>query len=335
MTKGWVTAGVLVGLAIVAVPGRSQAEPAFKGEKSRHTSEQVRAHVNLALEKMGAGLDSLISGLVVQEAADIAGLVAQEAVEAAQEVEQEIILGDSERGWLGVNIGEVTAEKAKELKPPAVRGVLLTEVESDSPAAKAGLKVNDIVTEYNGQHVEGAVQFRRLVRETPAGHTVQLTVWREGRSQNVSVELGKFRSRMAHSHAFGPEDFHFNFRMPEINGYLSGSRTPMLGITAEDLSGQLGAYFGAPDGEGVLVSAVRSGTGAEKAGLKAGDVITKINGERVRNVGELREKLRAKRDAKSAAVTVIRKGAEMSLNVELEQPRPPAERRIMSRRIVI
>ena len=311
MTKGWVTAGVLAGLAIVAVPGRSQTEPA--AAKVLEQRQEIAA-----------------------EAARSAGAMAQEAAEAAQEVVQSVLLEDGEHGWLGGNIGEGTAEKAKELKLPAARGVLLTEVESDSPAAKAGLKVNDIVTEYNGQRVEGTLQFRRLVRETPVGHTAQLGVWREGRAQNISVELGKHSGRMGRVRALGPEDFHFNFKMPEMNGYIFNSRSPMLGIAAEDLSGQLGAYFGVPDGEGVLVREVSSGTGAAKAGLKAGDVITKIDGERVRNVGELREKLRGKREAKTVGVTVIRKGTETTMNVEIEQPRPPAERkRLVSRRIII
>src|SRR3989442_4247469 len=92
---------------------------------------------------------------------------------------------------------------------------------------------------------------------------------------------------------------------------------PRLGMDAEDLSGQLGSYFGAPDGEGVLVRDVASGTPAEKAGLKAGDVIIKIDGERVRTVHELREKMRAKRENKTVSVSVIRKGTEMSFNVEV------------------
>src|SRR2546426_792502 len=96
---------------------------------------------------------------------------------------------------LGVETAEVNAEKTKELKLPAERGVLLTEIVPDSPAAKAGLKANDVVTEFNGQRVEGAAQFRRLIRETPAGRTVQLTVWRDGRSQTISVTLGESEQR--------------------------------------------------------------------------------------------------------------------------------------------
>jgi len=244
---------------------------------------------------------------------------------------------DGDRGWLGVTISEVTAEKAKELKLSAERGVLLGEVEAESPAAKAGLKANDVVTEFNGQRIEGTAQFRRLIRETPPGRAVQLTVWRDGRAQSVSVQLGNFvehaRTRVR---MLGPKDFDFHFEMPEMGGNFFTSRRPMLGIDVEDLNSQLGSYFGAPDGEGVLVREVKSGTPAEKAGLKAGDVITKIDGERIRNVSELREKLHARRDKKSVSVGVLRKGAEMSLDVGIEQPKPPEKKKTtISRRTAI
>jgi len=79
---------------------------------------------------------------------------------------------------------------------------------------------------------------------------------------------------------------------------------------------------------------VNSGSPAEKAGLKAGDVIVKVAGERIRNSSELRAKLREKREQKTVAIGVVRKGAEMSFNVEVEQPKPP-ERRTISRRVTL
>ena len=268
----------------------------------------------------------------------VAELAAHQAVAEIDDRNEVWLLNEGDRGWLGVTIAEVTADKAKELKLPAARGVILSSLEADGPAAKAGLKANDVITEFNGQRVEGTLQFRRLIRETPGGRTVQLTFWRDGRAQSVSVELGAFPDKLV-GHGFGPKEF--KFEMPEFGGKLFGhdvflQHGPRLGIDAEDLSGQLGSYFGAPDGEGVLVRDVTSGTPAEKAGLKAGDVIIKIDGERVRTVHELREKMRAKRENKTVSVSVIRKGTEMSFNVEVEQPRPSAERKkLINRRISI
>ena len=242
-----------------------------------------------------------------------------------------ILLEDGESGWLGVSITEVTAEKVKELKLPAERGVVVTEVESDSAAAKAGFKTGDVIIEFAGQRIEGTVQFRRLVRETLVGRTVAVTVWREGRAQNLSVVLGSrrdfIRDRIT---VYTPKDF--SFALPKMD--LFSMRTPTLGISGEDLSGQLGQYFGAPDGEGVLIKHVNSGSPAEKAGMKAGDVITKMDGERIRTIEDLRSKMRDKREQKSVNVTVLRKGAETSLKVEIEPPATKRDvRRTISRRI--
>jgi predicted metalloprotease with PDZ domain len=258
-----------------------------------------------------------------------------------------VVLGDEGSGWLGVETHEVTADKAKELKLSGEHGVLVGKVISDSPAAKAGLKENDVVTEINGQRVEGAVQFRRMIHEIPSGRTVQLTIWRDGRSQNLSVTLGqseqnRFLSRQAAPGAFA-------FRMPELpqmpdgpevyempgmdwSGGMLMRTQPRLGIDAEDLSGQLGNFFGAPEGEGVLVRDVNSGSPAQKAGLKAGDVITSVNGERIRSVGDLRGKLAGKHDDKDRTVKlgVLRNKSEVSLSVELPAPPPGKVKRSLS-----
>jgi serine protease Do len=253
-----------------------------------------------------------------------------------------LIDGDG-TGWLGVETHEVTAEKAKELKLPAERGVVLGKIVPDSPAAKAGLKENDVVTEINGQRVEGASQFRRMIHEIPAGRSIQLTVWRDGRSQTLSATLGKSEQARHAMKMMAPTPGTFAFRMPDMpeipdipsmewNGVLAGSR-PRLGIDAEDLNGQLGSFFGAPDGEGILVREVNSGSPAEKAGVKAGDVITSLNGERIRSVGELREKLSGKGDEKDRTVKlgVLRNKSALTLTVELPE-QATRTKRVISRR---
>jgi serine protease Do len=240
-----------------------------------------------------------------------------------------------EGSWLGVETTEVTGAKAKALNLPAERGVVLGKIMDDSPAAKAGLKENDVVTEINGQRVEGTSQFRRMIREIPAGRTVQLTVWRAGRAQQISATLGKAdgdRDNWIHA---APGAFAFTLPevpelppMPEIalDGDLLGMNVrPRLGIDVEDLSGQLGNFFGAPEGEGILVREVNSGSAAERAGLKAGDVILSLNGERLRSVGDLRAKLAPGNSEKPSSVKlgVLRNKSELSLSVEL----PPAAAR--------
>jgi len=257
-----------------------------------------------------------------------------------------VLLDAEGSSWLGVELHEVTSDTAKELKLPAERGVVLSSIVPDSPAAKAGLKENDVVTEINGQRIEGAAQFRRVIREVPAGRTAQITVWRDGRAQTISVTLGKAEERRHSFKMFTPAPGapgSFAFTMPEIpmppmewNGTLMNGQ-PRLGIDAEDLNGQLGGFFGAPDGEGVLVREVNPGSAAEKGGLKAGDVITSVNGERIRTVGDLRGKLAAKREAKdkdkdqTVKIGVLRNRSEVSLTVELPAPATRTKRLISHR----
>jgi serine protease Do len=260
----------------------------------------------------------------------------------ADEPDTMVFLGDEGTSWLGVESQEVTSGKAKELKLPAERGVLLGRIVPDSPAAKAGLKDNDVITEINGQRVEGEAQFRRMIHEIPAGRSAQFTVWRDGKAQSINVTLGKSEERGNMWFKTAPRAFSFQLpkvEIPELApmpgmdwnyGMLAGTR-PRLGIDAEDLSGQFGTYFGAPDGEGVLVREVNSGSPAEKAGVKSGDVITALNGERIRSLGDLREKLAAKREDNTVKLRVLRNKSEMTLTVEL--PPPPSKRsRMISRR---
>src|ERR1700686_3801690 len=121
--------------------------------------------------------------------------------------------------------------------------------------------------------------------------------------------------------------------MPAIAGFgddfalLPGGR-PRLGIDAEDIGEQLGSFFGAPDGEGILVRSVNSGSPAGQAGMKAGDVITSFNGERVRSLGDLRQKLASQNDAKTAKIAVLRNRSEVTLSVELPQRGPKVQRKL-------
>jgi serine protease Do len=239
-------------------------------------------------------------------------------------------------GWLGVSISEVTADKAKEMKLPAVRGVAIDEVGENSPAAEAGLQKGDVITEFNGQSVEGVLEFERFVRETPPGRAAKLSVWRNGKSQSISVVI---RDAAAQSNNESSSPFQFRGRQEGPDGFYmpepgvrafpdfqrgfqgrDQAQAPSLGVSAQDLSGQLGTYFGAPDGQGVLVTDVHMSSAGEKAGLKAGDVITKIDGERVHNVGELRAQLRVKREASTVTLSILRKGTEMSLTATPEKP---------------
>ena len=358
LITGGVAALSLALIALPAPPANSQTPCPDESVTARLAERlaELQAKLQGSQEKIGqlaelrANLASEMA--LAQNRRAIEQLEAPPALADDDDDDQVSVLLDADgSSWLGVELHEVTSETTKELKLPAERGVVLSSIVPDSPAAKAGLKENDVVTEINGQRIEGAAQFRRMIREIPAGRTAQITVWRDGRAQTISVNLGKAEERRHSLKMLTPAPGargSFAFTMPEIpmvppmewdgSRFLMGSQ-PRLGIDAEDLNGQLGSFFGAPDGEGILVRDVNPGSAAEKGGLKAGDVITSVNGERVRTVGDLREKLAAKREAKdkdkdkdqTVKLGVLRNKSEVSLTVELPAPASRAKRFISHR----
>jgi serine protease Do len=209
-------------------------------------------------------------------------------------------------------------------------GVVVEEVRPDSPAEKAGLQRSDVIVEFDGEHVRSARQFRRLVQETPPVRTVRATIVRDG--QKKDVQITPAQGRTARGDVFLDGDrlleplehlrgrippFNFDFDLP---GALSGQR---LGVTIDELSDQLAAYFGVSDG--LLVTSVTDGSAASRAGLKAGDVITSIDGRPLHSRGDL---IRALRDAGSdeIAIGIVRDKREISVTVKLEAPRRPRGR---------
>jgi serine protease Do len=335
----WVSGSVAaLSIALLALPSRSTAL-----QEQDDTSSDVKVQKLpkvRELQRIQIDGDRVLQK-VMPALEQSEGVLSGMQVLADPEIDQITIFDGEGPSWLGVETQEVTAENAKELKLPAERGVVVAEVTKDSPAAKAGLKEKDVVTEVNGQRVEGAAQFRRMIREIPPGRAAQLTVWRDGRAQTLSATLGKAEER--HDKWMGATPGAFAFRMPEVQipempsmdlgegmGMVIAGR-PRLGIDAEDIGGQLGSFFGAPDGEGILVRSVNSGSAAEKAGMKAGDVITSFNGERVRSLGDLRQKLASQNDAKTAKIGVLRNRSEVTLSVELPERTPKSTRRVMQR----
>ena len=215
-------------------------------------------------------------------------------------------------GFLGIGIREVTSERAKELHLKEEAGVEVTAVRTDSPAEKAGLKTGDVVLQYNGTRVEGYEQFSRMVRETPVGREARLLVFRKGADQSFTEQ--SINVKIAQRGApFVVNDS--NFRMPDIPRIVQGTRSAMLGVEAESLEGQLADFFGAK--EGVLVRSVIKGSAAEKAGIKAGDVITKVDNAKVATPAEITVRLRALA-GKSVAINLLREHKEMTLMVSME-----------------
>jgi len=231
--------------------------------------------------------------------------------------------------YLGVNLAEIDANRAKELKLRDAQGVEISRVEEGSPADKAGLKNGDVILEYNGQRVEGMEQFGRLVRETPSGREVKLLISRNGATQTVAATVAtrKLKSVTAgNMHDFFPGVEMPEIRIPDMPQVFTTWRSPVLGVEAESLGTQLATYFGVK--EGVLVRSVTKDSAAEKAGLKAGDVITKVDGTPVATSNELIAALRSASSKKTFSVDLTRDRHETSVSVTVDEDRAPRTRAI-------
>ena len=228
--------------------------------------------------------------------------------------------------YLGVGAVDVDAERAKALKLREDRGVEITSVTEGGPADKAGIKQGDVVLDYNGQTVEGMTQFQRLVHETPAGRQVKIGVWRNGGpvTLTATVEAHKMVSIESpdwNINVFGnPPTFEMpamqGFDMPHIMTLMPSRR---LGIEGEGLGEepQFAEFLGVKDG--VLVKSVMKNSAAEKAGIKAGDVITKIGDTQVGSSRDITSTLRANQKNQNFVVTVVRNRKEMQITVTIEE----------------
>lgn len=232
-----------------------------------------------------------------------------------------ILLGGEHQAWLGVELEDVTAARVSELKLPGEYGAIVTRVMENSPAAKAGIHVNDVILDFAGMRVWSVAQLSQLVEETPPGRTVNLRISRAGHNMDLKVTLARREESLVIP----------RFRMPPINfprsfNFHFGPARGRLGVRVENLTPQLADYFGVKQGKGVLITEVEPETPAAKAGLKAGDCIVKAGSKDIQSIMDLTEAL----DSAGAAnqpvtLKIIRRGQEESFKVELEHPPQPLE----------
>jgi membrane-associated protease RseP (regulator of RpoE activity) len=230
--------------------------------------------------------------------------------------------------YLGVDTQDVTAERLGALHLKDERGVEITMVDQDAPAGKAGLKEHDVILSINDQQVQSVEQLRRLIREVPPGRVISIGISRGGQPMTVRAQLAQ-RDKMPNF------DFNFNpvinvptVHIPPINvpadidvpNIVVVHAPRSSGIMIENLTPQLAEFFGAKGGNGVLVRSVEKGSRAEQAGMRAGDVIVKINGSAVNDCSDFSRLLRS-RSAPKASVTVLRDRKEQVLTLNFPEPK--------------
>lgn len=222
----------------------------------------------------------------------------------------------AEMGYLGVAITEVSSQQVRQMKLPKPEGVYVVRVEPGSPAAKAGIEARDVIVGYYGRSVIGALQFRRLVEETPPGRSVAILVYRKGKERTLAAQITSPPSSLE-SQMPGPQSMLRNMPSMAMN---QPSSHPLLGVSVMLVRGQLARYFQVPGERGVLVISVAPGSVAEKAGVKAGDVIYEVEGKAVQTTGQLEQALRSNCSANGVSLAIVRKGMTLVVNAAIKCP---------------
>jgi serine protease Do len=231
---------------------------------------------------------------------------------------------DSTTGsYLGVDINDVTSERLSALKLKEEKGVEVTMVDQDAPAGKAGIKEHDVILSMNGTPIESQVQLKRMIRETPPGRVVTFNISRDGQPMTIKVQLADRRKqyawvgpKMKDFHVEVPEiSIHPDIEIPQINVMVVRS-SARSGLMVENITPQLGEFFGVKNGNGVLIRSVEKGSRGEKAGFRAGDIIVKINDQPVHDTSDFTEVMHS-RDSGTISVGVIRDKKEQNLSLDL------------------
>jgi len=276
--------------------------------------------------------------------------------------------------FLGVHAEDVNKENMARYGMREARGVGITEVVKDSPAEKAGLRKDDVIVKFEGDSVTSVRKLTRLVSEVAPDQNVRLAISRSGGEQEVAVTMGKRTNSFGAMHKLegleglkglkGFENFKnleelknlegFKMMNPPGNVWKWEGQGPggegmvwafgnsrRIGVSTMQLTKQLAEYFGVAEGAGVLVTAVTEDGPAAKAGVKAGDVITAVDGEKVDGAGDLSRTINKKKDG-DVTLTVIRKKDTKTITVTPKTSAPavkpdaaPMIRRTVAEKAVI
>ncbi len=255
-------------------------------------------------------------------------------------------------GYLGVYAEDISKENMSRYGLSQVRGVAITRVVKDSPAEKAGLRVNDVILRIDGESVTSVRKLNRVVSEIAPDQTVRISISRAGAEQEFSAIMGRREGNKAFQGLLKGGDLgnlgnlgnlgHWEWEGPQFKNdgapwtfAFNGSRR--IGINTTELTKQLADYFGVTGGRGVLVTSVFDDGPAAKAGVKAGDVITAIDGEAVDSSGDISRVINRRKDGE-VTLTIVRNKTQQTIRVmpvEGGLPTRTIDRPQIGRRIVI
>ncbi|HEX3660560.1 MAG TPA: PDZ domain-containing protein [Acidobacteriaceae bacterium] len=233
------------------------------------------------------------------------------------------------QAYLGVSTRDVDTELATQLKLKEARGAEIVTIDHDAPAAKAGLHIHDVLLSLNNQAIDGQAQLSRMLREIPAGRTVTFLLSRDGQIVTLQVQLADRSTIEAdawsqHIPVPDPDEFPEQSVAAPLygNSFIAGiGRNPLYtGLELDMLGPQLANYFGVHDGQGLLIKRVDDNSPAFVAGLRAGDIITKMNGQTMATTSQWFKAIHANR-GKQVQLTVVRDRKENTVPLMAGRPK--------------
>ncbi len=297
-----------------------------------------------------SGLFALVGALALAIAASPATASAKEPrvarVQSTDAPEANAPTETSGQAWLGVHLQEINSDLASALKLEDERGALVRQVEDGSPAAAAGIEKGDVIVGIDGRAVSAPGDVVRMIGGLDPGKNVRLDVIRLGKEQSLTARLAP-RPRGFGREPGGPPEAPEMPEMPDMSDAPEPAMPPdleegpdrlmfhgpraYLGIRLESLDEDLAKYFGARGKGGALVTHVEEKSPAGKAGVRSGDVILRVDGEKVSEPGDVIAAMRGKDPGDEVALVVLRERREKTIAVEAGQ----VERRVgMRRRLV-
>ena len=219
---------------------------------------------------------------------------------------------DDDGGWLGVSIQDLTTALKEALDYDRDVGVLVNDVEDDSPADGAGIREGDIIIEYDGRDISNTGSLIRKVRATDPGDEVEIVLVRKGQVMTVTATIDEKPKGLESWFEHGKKGKPSILKVQEDRG-------GWLGVHLQNLTDQLGEYFGVSDGEGVLVTEVVKDSPAEKADLQAGDVIVSYDGDDIDDVDELVEAVFESEIGEVVEIEVMRNKKRRTIRAEISE----------------
>ena len=222
--------------------------------------------------------------------------------------------GKVQRGWLGIGFS------------PNEEGLIeIVGIEQESPAELAKLEEGDIVLQIDGKDLPSPEMLVKEIRMRKPGQTVTLKIKKDGKESDVKVKLGEYTEEsawremeMRFPRLFAPEQ-KFLEVAPRARLQFGFETRKFIGVNVDPLNKELAEFFGAKDGKGLLVSQIKEGSPAEKAGLKVGDVLIKADGKKLEREGDLSKVIQEKEKGDKIKVEFYRGKRMRTVEIEIEE----------------